>query len=56
MIDIKSITLRNFLSYGDYDTTLEFEDLKSCLIVGDRDGDPDRSNAVGKSSLVNAIL
>lgn len=48
MIDTKLVKFRNFLSYGDYDTILELDKLKSCLISGD--------NGCGKSSLTNAIL
>lgn len=48
MIDLESITLRNFLSYGDYDTTIKLSNMGPCLITGD--------NGAGKSALINAIL
>lgn len=64
MIEIKSVEFRNFLSYGDDPTIIEFTDLGPCLItgsvVGERDEDgaerKGRSNGAGKSTIVNAIV
>ena len=35
MLELKSITWKNFLSYGDYETTLELAGLGQCLITGE---------------------
>lgn len=61
MIGIDEITIRNFMSFGDYDTTIKISDLKSCLLTGEVITDQDDnvemdSNGAGKSALVNAIL
>lgn len=61
MIEIESIRIRNFRSFGDYDTVIKVDDLGPCLITGSvNDGsidDPDkRSNGAGKSSIIDAIL
>lgn len=48
MLDIDSVKIRNFLSYGDYDTVLKVSDLGTCLVVGE--------NGSGKSTLSTAIL
>jgi DNA repair exonuclease SbcCD ATPase subunit len=67
MLEIKSVTWRNFLSYGDYDTTIDFENLGQCLITGEvKDDDKEvydgsspyamrKSNGAGKSVIPNAI-
>ena len=47
MIIFKNITYRNFLSNGDYDTTIQLNGSKSTLIVG--------NNGSGKSTLIDAI-
>lgn len=64
MIEIKSVEFRNFLSYGDEPTLIEFTDLGPCLITGMVLGEetPDgqertgRSNGAGKSTIVNAVV
>jgi DNA repair exonuclease SbcCD ATPase subunit len=63
MLELKSISLRNFWSYGDYETTFEVDGLGPCLITGtmadesDEIVDPKKiSNGAGKSALVEAIL
>lgn len=61
MLEISKITLQNFLSYGDYETTLELDSLNTCLILGElADGEDmdvsENSNGAGKSAVVNAIL
>lgn len=47
MIIFKSITYRNFLSSGDYDTTISLDSSPSTLIVG--------PNGSGKSTILDAI-
>ncbi len=48
MIDIEEVTFQNFLSYGNYSTTIPLGKLGPCLIIG--------PNGAGKSTVVNAIL
>lgn len=58
MLEFKSVTWRNFLSYGNYDTTLSLSDLGQCLITGDiKDNETNlkKSNGAGKSTIPNAI-
>lgn len=67
MIELQSVTWRNFLSYGDYDTTIHLSDLGQCLITGEvihedkevyDSGAPNtmrKSNGAGKSTIPNAI-
>lgn len=57
MIRIKSVELKNFLSYGDEISRVEVADLGPTLIVGEKTGDEEgSSNGAGKSSLAAAIL
>ena len=60
MIEIQSVRFRNFMSYGDYDTVVDFTNLKQCFIQGTvLDGEdtwPKKSNGAGKSSISQAIL
>lgn len=68
LIEIESVTWRNFISYGDYTTELQLADLGQCLITGEvlkpRGGqdafelarDKELSNGAGKSNVPNAIL
>lgn len=60
MIEIQSVRFRNFLSYGDYDTVVDFTNLKQCFIMGTvLDGEdtwPKKSNGAGKSTISQAIL
>lgn len=60
MIELESLTIRNFLSYGDYDTIIDLSDRGQCFIHGHiadgPDDDADRSNGSGKSSLTQSIL
>jgi hypothetical protein len=58
MLEIKSISWRNFLSYGDYLTTLDVSNLGQCLITGEvieKDGVTEslirKSNGAGKSTI-----
>ena len=55
-LKIKTIELRNFLSYGDYVTTVDLESLGPILIVGRNDGQADKSNGVGKTTITTAIV
>lgn len=55
MIEIQKVRLRNFLSYGDYDTEVNLADLGPCLITGQMEGDSRKSNGTGKSTITNAI-
>lgn len=64
MLEIKSIAWKNFLSYGDYVTTLELDTLGQCLITGEvleegkdssRDVAIKKSNGAGKSTIPNVI-
>jgi len=48
MIEIENVRFRNFLSYGDSDTSIRLDNLGSCLITGE--------NGAGKSTISNAIL
>lgn len=68
MLEIQTVSWRNFLSYGDYETVIDIESLGQCLITGEvigedknvySDGNPaqgKRSNGAGKSVIPNAIL
>jgi len=68
MLELKSVAWRNFMSYGDYETTLELDQLGQCLITGQVNDDDKsllqastnplsacRSNGAGKSTVVNVI-
>lgn len=68
MLELKSITWQNFLSYGDYPTTLELTNLGQCLITGEVLDDDDKetldnsshtilkkSNGAGKSTIPSVI-
>jgi len=58
MLDIESIELRNFLSYGDYVTKVKVSKQGPVLVLGkvDEDSDADASNGAGKSSLLTAFI
>jgi len=61
MLEIKNIRLKNFWSYGDYDTKLNLNNLGPCLITGEvvdhADVDPKKtSNGAGKSAIIEAML
>lgn len=58
MLEIKSITWRNFMSYGDYESHIELSDLGQCLITGHIEDDSEaksRSNGAGKSTIPNVL-
>lgn len=66
MLEIKNIEWRNFMSYGNYDTTINIDDLGQCLITGEVSGNDKsvyddnnvikKSNGAGKSTIPNVIL
>ena len=59
MISLESITLQNFLSWGDYSTTVALTDRGQCFVAGEieeSEAGVDRSNGAGKSSFTQAIL
>lgn len=53
---IKTIEWANFLSYGNYKSTLELNGLGPVLIVGQKDGRNEESNGVGKTTITTAII
>jgi len=65
MLELKSVSWQNFLSYGDYPTTIELDKLGQCLIIGEViDEDQDysnnpgqirKSNGAGKSTIPSVI-
>lgn len=66
MLELKSIEWQNFLSYGDYSTKIDLDDLGQCLIIGEVIDDEAvsstaslssirKSNGAGKSTIPNAI-
>lgn len=58
MLEIKSASWSNFMSYGDYETHIELAELGQCLITGvveDDSGTKARSNGAGKSTIPNVI-
>jgi len=55
-LKIKNLEWANFLSYGDYTTTIDLQSLGPTLIIGQRDGVPDLKNGTGKSSICMAII
>ncbi|MGZ8924652.1 MAG: AAA family ATPase [Nitrososphaeraceae archaeon] len=58
IITIKSISVRNFMSYGNNLTTIEFNKIGTTLIVGenlDDTSDGIVGNGTGKTSILNAL-
>lgn len=68
MLEIKTIEWKNFMSYGDYISSIDLENVGQCLITGQifEDGDKSsyddsdtaelkKSNGSGKSAFVNVI-
>jgi len=56
---ITELEFQNFLSYGDYKTSMAMSGLGPVLIVGDKSderGDYSKSNGAGKSTITTAIL
>jgi len=59
VLKLKSLSMRNFRSYGDYDTTMDLDGLGPVLIVGELTEDQRKwsdSNGAGKSTIVDAIV
>jgi DNA repair exonuclease SbcCD ATPase subunit len=56
MLEITELLLRNFRSYGDYDTIIRFDKSGIILITGEIGDNPKDSNGAGKSSLLEAII
>ena len=60
MLELKSVSWKNFMSYGDYTSTIELENLGQVLITGQiLDDTADglrKSNGSGKSTIPNVIL
>jgi DNA repair exonuclease SbcCD ATPase subunit len=56
-LNIDKVYLRNFRSYGDYDTELKLDGLGHALILGEVESNKDnKSNGSGKSTISEAIL
>lgn len=58
-IEFISLYMRNFLSYGNVGTTVRLNHIGSTLIVGedmDSTSNGKRTNGVGKTSIINAIM
>lgn len=57
MINFNKLTLRNFLSFGNNTTTVEFVDNGTVLVVGENlDNQEGGKNGVGKTSIINALV
>ena len=67
MLEIKEVEWQNFMSYGDYKSSLNIDDLDQCLITGEVSGGEKstydgglqtikKSNGAGKSTIPNVIL
>lgn len=55
-LNINKILIRNFRSYGDYDTEISLDNLGPVLIQGQTNGDPTKSNGAGKSTITDAMI
>ena len=55
-VEIESMRIRNFKSFGDYDTVINLSKTGPLLIIGCVDGDEGKSNGSGKSSLAEALV
>ena len=57
MIDLDSVTIEGFLSWGTYPTVLKLSGMEQCFILGQVADQPDgASNGAGKTSLMQAIV
>lgn len=58
MLDLESITLRNYMSWGDYETTLKLSNMGECFITGiiSKPDGKNGSNGAGKTALTQSIL
>lgn len=68
MLEIEKVAWKNFLSYGDYITTLEMSKLGQCLITGEVEDDEEKeayneglggsirkSNGAGKTTIISLM-
>ncbi len=67
MLELKSVTWKNFMSYGDYETKIDLDSLGQCLITGEVSDDDTKdtydngqagikkSNGAGKSTIPSVI-
>jgi DNA repair exonuclease SbcCD ATPase subunit len=56
-LKLRQLLIRNFRSYGDYDTILQLDGLGPVLILAEcSEEEPDKANRIGKSTLVDAIV
>ena len=60
MLEIASWSWSNFLSYGDYVSTVDLDSMNQCFITGIVESEngnnlPGRSNGAGKSSIIAAL-
>lgn len=55
-LNLSKLLIRNFRSYGDYDTEIDLNGLGPVLIIGEIDNNPKKSNGSGKSSIADAIV
>lgn len=56
ILNISKLLIRNFRSYGDYDTEVDLDSLGPVLIVGEVAGNERKSNGAGKSTIADAIM
>lgn len=55
-LKISKLAWANFMSYGDYETSLDLDTLGPALIVGQKEGRKEESNGVGKTTITTAII
>jgi DNA repair protein SbcC/Rad50 len=55
-LSIKHVLIRNFRSFGDYDTIVKLDGLGGTLIVGENVHQPNDPNGAGKTSLLDALI
>jgi DNA repair exonuclease SbcCD ATPase subunit len=57
MIDLESVSIEGFISWGPYKTVLKLSNMEQCFIIGTvADQTNGSSNGAGKSSLMQAIV
>jgi DNA repair exonuclease SbcCD ATPase subunit len=60
MIDLESVDVEGFVSWGPYNTTLKLSGMEQCFILGNVSDSTSvaygKSNGAGKSSLMQAVL
>ena len=55
-LNLDTLTIKNFRSYGNYETELKLNELGPVLILGEKLNDQSKSNGAGKSSIGDAII